>query len=126
MEQRPKVDTYIVEVVDKTNTKSIVQVLKNADDTLTVIGVKPVEPTTPQKPQKEITTEVYVDSVTGSQVLSTNDEKTIKESSVVQSVITNLINTKSVSKNVEVVNVITKTSEKNVETTLFVKEPHKP
>jgi hypothetical protein len=114
VEQRPKVDTYIVEVVDKQNTKSVVQVLKNSDDTLTVIGVKPVEPTTPQKPQKEVTTEVYVDSVTGSQVLTTNDVKTIKESPVVQSVVTSLVNTKSVTKNVEVVNVITKTSEKNV------------
>lgn len=52
--------------------------------------------------------------------------KVIKESAVVQSVITNLVNTKSVTKNVEVVSAITKTSENKVETTLIVQEPTKP
>lgn len=76
--------------------------------------VKPTEPvkSAPQEPirTKETKTEVKIDSVTGSQVVTTNDEKVIKETPVIQNVVKKVTEDNTVEKNSKIVNAVTKTS----------------
>lgn len=66
-------------------------------------------------------TEFTVDSVTGSQIQSTNDVKVIKESQTVKTVLTELVKSSTVPQDSEVVSVVTKTLPDTIQSTLIVK-----
>lgn len=64
IEQRPQVDTYTLEMIDSNNTKSTIQVLKNLDNTYTILNIKTEKP--PIVPTKEAMIKTAVDPVSGS------------------------------------------------------------
>ena len=88
------------------------------------MNVKPETPVQPipEEPvrTKESKTEVRIDSVTGSQVVTTNDIKVIKETPIIQNVVKRVVEDSKIEKNSVVVNSVTKTSENKIQTTFIV------
>lgn len=115
VEQNPRVDSYVIKVVDEKNVESTVTAFKNPGtgkytivNTITDKPAKPVE----QEPvrTKETTTEFKTDSVTGSKVVTTNDYKVIRETPVIQNVVKKVVQENTIPKTSEVVSAVTKTS----------------
>lgn len=93
---------------------------------MTVIDYKPeVKPVQPVEKQP-VKTEYTVNPVSGIETKTTNDAAVIKDSKPVQSVITKLVEQKTISKNTEVLSAVTKTSESTVTTTVVLRSPEKP
>lgn len=111
-------------MIDSHNLRSTVQVLKQ-DDTYTIVSYKPERPveTQPQKPveqPKPSKTEYKVDEITGTQTLHTTDQKIIRESPIVRSVLNKAVQDKSIPRTSEVVQATTKTYETKIHTTIVV------
>lgn len=80
IEQNARVDTFIMKVVDERNVESTVTAIKNpTTQEITIVNVKEDKTTKVQEIRtKESTTEIKIDSVTGSEITITNDVKIIR------------------------------------------------
>lgn len=80
IEQNPKVDSYVIRVIHSFTIEGTVSAIKNpVDEKFTIVSYKPDQPLI-QEPvrTKDSSTETTIDSVTGTQVVTTNDVKVIK------------------------------------------------
>lgn len=113
-------------VTDSPKGKQTFIVTETSKGEVTVIDYKPE--TKPSQPieKQPVKTEYTINPVSGIETKTTNDAAVIKDSKPVQSVVTKLVEQKTITKNTEVVSAVTKTSGSTVTTTVVLRSPEKP
>ena len=111
---------YVIEI-DTTDGKAVLIATISTDRKVNVVRYR--APAVKPQPAAEAPskTEFTVDSVTGSQVQSSNDIKVIRDSQAVRTVMTELVKSSTVPKDSEVVSIVTKTLPNTIQSTLVVK-----